>query len=536
MKCASLLMCGLELFVSDSLACISPRLVSVALCTYLQYLQELLPEYMEDVPLDTRELDEAPPHFTIAIRRNLYSPNRWVGTGGAIVGPPRSLDITPPDFWLWCHIKSMAYATLDTKSYFGSDGIGYSFLRVPVGGCDFSMRYYEYDDNHAGDAQLKFFNLTDEDFLRELGIEKQQDLAQEPGVGDHHVVTSSTTIFEPCDLDLDFWTLPLTLTAVRRISDSEPGGDQGIYSKILGASIADLDVYLESQLPANRDNQFEMIWSRMCRNSYSKRTIGSRPPYLGNTRVLPTTPPQLATLPAGVQAGNVTNANTRCACNNKYETVRYAINTATTLLTRHVEFPLPYRDAAFDNIQLLIALNRFLTRIEKTTAGSHYASPFADAQHGLYTEQSNSTTSKHYALQLVVTRAKRTLCTDRPLMQTVQAYRREHGVLLPPTTYSRSESENRIPDHRLSPLAAPRTLRRLHLFTSLPPACQPALVFTLFSPGTAFLMCRRTDQLWGTYAQGWGSRIEDLTLDDVILRSRNRHVGSRTSRSAIPVT
>ncbi|XP_063240884.1 putative glucosylceramidase 4 [Bacillus rossius redtenbacheri] len=51
------------------------------------------------------------------------------------------------------------------RSYFGEDGIGYTFLRVPMGGCDFSPRNYEYMDDHPGDTELKNFNLTDEDFL-----------------------------------------------------------------------------------------------------------------------------------------------------------------------------------------------------------------------------------------------------------------------------------------------------------------------------------------------------------------------------------
>ncbi|KAJ8896609.1 hypothetical protein PR048_001953 [Dryococelus australis] len=50
-------------------------------------------------------------------------------------------------------------------AYFGSEGIGYQLLRVPVAGCDFSMRYYEYDDNHPGDGKLTYFNLTYEDYL-----------------------------------------------------------------------------------------------------------------------------------------------------------------------------------------------------------------------------------------------------------------------------------------------------------------------------------------------------------------------------------
>lgn len=48
-------------------------------------------------------------------------------------------------------------------SYFGEDGIGYNLCRVPIGGTDFSMRKYSYDDVD-GDAELKHFALQPEDF------------------------------------------------------------------------------------------------------------------------------------------------------------------------------------------------------------------------------------------------------------------------------------------------------------------------------------------------------------------------------------
>ncbi|KAJ8880992.1 hypothetical protein PR048_017465 [Dryococelus australis] len=114
---------------------------------------------------------------------------------------------------------------------------------------------------------------------------------------------------------------------------------------------ADLDVDLDSQLPAaDRDKSFEMIGSKMCPNSNSKCTIGSRPHYLGNPRVLPITPPQLASPPCWSSGRQ---------CDQCKHTL------ATTLLTRHVEFPLPDRDAALDNIQLSSAIDRFLARIKK---------------------------------------------------------------------------------------------------------------------------------------------------------------------------
>lgn len=49
------------------------------------------------------------------------------------------------------------------KSYFGKEGIGYTVGRVPIGGTDFSLKGYTYDD-HPGDEKLEKFNLTDADY------------------------------------------------------------------------------------------------------------------------------------------------------------------------------------------------------------------------------------------------------------------------------------------------------------------------------------------------------------------------------------
>jgi len=38
-------------------------------------------------------------------------PNRWLGRGGPISWPPRSPDLTPLDFFLWGHIKTLVYET-----------------------------------------------------------------------------------------------------------------------------------------------------------------------------------------------------------------------------------------------------------------------------------------------------------------------------------------------------------------------------------------------------------------------------------------
>ena len=38
-------------------------------------------------------------------------PGRWIGRGRPVAWPPRSPDLTPLDFFLWGHIKSLVYET-----------------------------------------------------------------------------------------------------------------------------------------------------------------------------------------------------------------------------------------------------------------------------------------------------------------------------------------------------------------------------------------------------------------------------------------
>ncbi|XP_063240973.1 lysosomal acid glucosylceramidase-like isoform X2 [Bacillus rossius redtenbacheri] len=59
------------------------------------------------------------------------------------------------------------------QQYFGKHGIDYSFLRVPVGGCDFSPRRYTYDDDHAGDTALTHFKLAEEDLTYKIPVIKR---------------------------------------------------------------------------------------------------------------------------------------------------------------------------------------------------------------------------------------------------------------------------------------------------------------------------------------------------------------------------
>jgi len=84
---------------------------------YLRFLQEELSLLMENIPLRNRvqmwlQHDGAPPHFSrqvTAFLNNSYH-DRWIGRGGPVSWPPRSPDLTPLDYFLWGHMKSMVYA------------------------------------------------------------------------------------------------------------------------------------------------------------------------------------------------------------------------------------------------------------------------------------------------------------------------------------------------------------------------------------------------------------------------------------------
>ncbi|GAB6021260.1 hypothetical protein CHUAL_003874 [Chamberlinius hualienensis] len=58
-------------------------------------------------------------------------------------------------------------------SYFASDGIEYTFLRVPIGGSDFSTRPYTYNDHQLDDFHLTKFSLANEDRKFKIPIIKQ---------------------------------------------------------------------------------------------------------------------------------------------------------------------------------------------------------------------------------------------------------------------------------------------------------------------------------------------------------------------------
>lgn len=85
---------------------------------YSAFLERILPGLLENVPINIRrrmwyQHDGAPAHFSNASRQVLDNnyPNRWIGRGGPVPWPPRSPDLTPLDFFVWGHMKSLVYET-----------------------------------------------------------------------------------------------------------------------------------------------------------------------------------------------------------------------------------------------------------------------------------------------------------------------------------------------------------------------------------------------------------------------------------------
>lgn len=84
--------------------------------TYIKMLTEkFLPEVRkrERPHLIWFQQDGASSHTAHATREflNRELPNKWIGLHGPITWPPKSPDLTPPDFFLWGYLKSKVYAS-----------------------------------------------------------------------------------------------------------------------------------------------------------------------------------------------------------------------------------------------------------------------------------------------------------------------------------------------------------------------------------------------------------------------------------------
>lgn len=83
---------------------------------YLQILENILLNSIEDVPLDIRaqlilQQDGAPAHNSGVVVEflNNHFPGKWLGTNGPFSWPARSPDLTPMDFFVWGYLKDELY-------------------------------------------------------------------------------------------------------------------------------------------------------------------------------------------------------------------------------------------------------------------------------------------------------------------------------------------------------------------------------------------------------------------------------------------
>ncbi|KRT85862.1 hypothetical protein AMK59_1817 [Oryctes borbonicus] len=83
--------------------------------SYLQFLQSMMPEFIEDIPLQVRKQmwfmhDGAPLHISQAVRTFFHmNYNEWIGRGGHVQWPVHSPDLNPLHYFLWTYIKNDLY-------------------------------------------------------------------------------------------------------------------------------------------------------------------------------------------------------------------------------------------------------------------------------------------------------------------------------------------------------------------------------------------------------------------------------------------
>ena len=81
--------------------------------------------------------DGAPPHYTIRVREflNEIFPNRWLGRGGPVVWPPRSPDLTPLDYYLWGHMKTLFAAAEQIRNHPHNNACATGSLKIRAENC-----------------------------------------------------------------------------------------------------------------------------------------------------------------------------------------------------------------------------------------------------------------------------------------------------------------------------------------------------------------------------------------------------------------
>ena len=88
--------------------------------SYLEMLKDFfIPELKELRRHSTTffQQDGAPPQWGLKVREflNTQFPDRCIGRNGPIHWPPRSPDLTPPDYFLWGHVKEFIYKRRPTN-------------------------------------------------------------------------------------------------------------------------------------------------------------------------------------------------------------------------------------------------------------------------------------------------------------------------------------------------------------------------------------------------------------------------------------
>ena len=88
---------------------------------FANFLQNVLPQLMENVPLHVRmnmwiQQHDAPPHYALCSRQviNEIFDEKWIGRGGPVAWSPRSPDLTSPDYFLWGFVKEPVMAVAPT--------------------------------------------------------------------------------------------------------------------------------------------------------------------------------------------------------------------------------------------------------------------------------------------------------------------------------------------------------------------------------------------------------------------------------------
>lgn len=117
---------------------------------YLQFLQHDLPGLLDDVAYATRltmwfQQDGAPPHFARIVRNFLDEryPEKWIGRGGPVPWPPRSPDLTSPDFFLWGYVKDVVFRNPPTTREDMKDRIREACRAIPLAVLEATVRNFE---------------------------------------------------------------------------------------------------------------------------------------------------------------------------------------------------------------------------------------------------------------------------------------------------------------------------------------------------------------------------------------------------------